>query len=177
MLAYGMSEFKLADTMEIPVEKAKSIIDKYFSEVPKVKDFLTAIGNLGKSRKYIKTPPPYGRYRFFDIDDNNDFKRLGAIERASKNHPIQGCNADMVKLALIKCYDYIREKDWWNPVTNIDVCKIILTVHDEIQCEVREDLAEEWKKTMNEIMLESGSTIVKTIPMSVDCTISNHWTK
>lgn len=176
-LAYGMSHFKLADTMEIPESKAKNIIDKYFKEVPLVKKFLTSLGNLGRKRKFIKTAQPYGRYRFFDCDDPNDFKRLGAIERASKNHPIQGTNADMVKLALIKCYDYIRERDWWNPVTFINDCMIVLTVHDEIQSEVKDELAEEWKEVMNRLMLESGAAIVKTIPMSVDCTISDYWTK
>lgn len=126
---------------------------------------------------FIITPPPYRRRRFFDLESKGDFKQLGSIERASKNLPIQGCNADIIKLALILCYDYIVSRDWWNPVTGKKDVRLILTVHGEIQSEAKEELAEEWKNKMQELMLEAGRAVVKTIPMSVDCTISKEWTK
>jgi DNA polymerase I-like protein with 3'-5' exonuclease and polymerase domains len=89
-----MSEFKLADTMEIPVKDAKSIIDKFFKAVPKVEKFLRGLGELGKKRGFIKTSKPYGRIRWFEKWDyaveQDDFKIMGEIERASKNSPIQG---------------------------------------------------------------------------------------
>lgn len=89
-----MSEYKLADTMDIPVAQAKAIIDKFFKAVPKVEKFLISLGNLGKSRGYIRTAPPYSRIRWFEqwqhAYETKDFKILGEIERASKNTPIQG---------------------------------------------------------------------------------------
>lgn len=170
VLAYGMSKFKLADTIEISVEQADAIINKFFGAVPKVKQFLDSIGNFGKLNGYIRTPPPYGRIRWFDgYDNKDDFKRLGEIERASKNSPIQGANADLTKLALVRVYQYIKD--------NLLPVNIVLTIHDEIQTEVREDFAEEWSKIMGRLMQDSGSEILKTIPMLVDCNIANYWSK
>jgi DNA polymerase-1 len=169
-LAYGMSEFKLADTMEVSVEVAREIIEKFFNAVPDVKKFLDKLGRLAKNRGYIKTPKPYSRYRWFDGWENKeDFKRQGEIERAGKNTPIQGANADLVKLALVNVYESIKENNY--PV------KIINVIHDEIQTEVDEEFAEEWSGIMQDIMVDAGKAIVTTIPMSVDCTVSDHWTK
>lgn len=176
-LAYGMSEFKLSSTMEVSIEVAAQIIEEFFSIVPDVKAFLDALGYSGKKNGYIRTPPPFGRIRWFEGHDSQDFRRLGEIERAAKNHPIQGSNADIIKLALLKCYEYIREKDWWNPVILADKCKLIHNVHDEIQSEVNTDIAEYWKSEMNRLMLEAGAAVVKSIRMKVDCGIADHWSK
>ena len=93
-LAYGMSKFKLADTMGISVDEADRIIKKFFAVVPKVEEFLNNLGNLGKSRGYIRTGDPFRRIRWFpkfkdSIDNTNPeaFKLQGEIERASKNTP------------------------------------------------------------------------------------------
>lgn len=169
-LAYGMSEYKLADTIEVTEDNARSIINKFFSKVPKVKEFLDTLGYLGKTRGFIRTPKPYQRIRWFDgYNNTDDFKRQGEIERASKNHPIQGGNADMTKLALVLIYREIRANNY--PV------KIVHAVHDEIQCECPEEFAETWKPIMTRLMLEAAEVILKTIPMEVDCKVSDYWSK
>lgn len=167
-LAYGMSPFKLADTMEIEVDTAAAIIDGFFGIVPDVKIFLDKLGSFGKENGYIVSEP-YGRVRWFDDWPTMNFKRLGEIERQSKNMPIQAGNADMTKLALILLYRTIKENKY--PV------KLIHQVHDEIQAEVVEDFAEEWSHIMNSKMVEAASHILKRIPMVVDCKISDYWSK
>jgi DNA polymerase-1 len=170
VLSYGMSKFKLADTIQVSVEQADIIIKNFFKAVPKVKIFLDTIGNFGKNKGYVRTPPPFGRIRWFDgYDNKNDFKRLGEIERASMNGPIQGANADLTKLALIRVYQSIKDNNY--PVN------IVLTIHDEIQTECKKEFAEEWKIIMGNIMENAGKAILKTIPMTVDCNISDHWSK
>jgi DNA polymerase-1 len=169
-LAYGMSKFKLADTMQISVDEADRIIQKFFKVVPSVERFLTSLGKLAKTRGYIKTAAPYRRIRWFEGWDNkDDFKRLGEIERAGKNTPIQGTNGDIIKVALISVQNYI---DFHNLPINI-----LLSVYDEIQTECPEELAEEWKNTLNVLMIEAAKTVIKTIPIVVDCKISNYWEK
>ncbi len=168
-LAYGMSEYKLADTIEIPVPQAKAIIDKFFKVVPKVKQFLDLLGRTGVTNGMIKTPPPYRRIRFFDDYKSEDKKIIGSIDRASRNSPIQGGNADLTKLALVMLYRFIHEN-------NLPV-RLVHTVHDEIQCKVKEEYAEEWIVHMNRIMEDAGKIIIKTIPMKVDCKISDSWSK
>ena len=172
-LAYGMSEFKLADTMEIPVSDAKAIINKFFKAVPKVEKFLRSLGELGKKRGYIKTSPPYQRIRWFEqwqyAVEHDDFKIMGEIERASKNSPIQGSNGDIIKQALIDVQQEIYTNNW-------DV-KIILAVYDEIQTEVKADQAEAWKVKLDELMVTAAKKVLVEVPVVVDCGIHDYWQK
>ena len=172
-LAYGMSEFKLADTMEIPVSDAKNIINKFFKAVPKVEKFLRSLGELGKKRGYIKTSPPYQRIRWFEqwqyAVEHDDFKIMGEIERASKNSPIQGSNGDIIKQALIDVQQEIYTNNW-------DV-KIILAVYDEIQTEVKADQAEAWKVKLDELMVTAAKKVLTEVPIVVDCGIHDYWQK
>lgn len=170
-LSYGMSEFKLADTIDISVDEAKALIKKFFNVVPGVDKFLNKIGNLGKQRGYIRTAPPYRRMRKFENWDgeNTSFKVLGEIERASKNTPIQGSNGDIIKLALVNTQKYIDK--------NKCSVKIILAVYDEIQTECDEDYADEWKLILESIMKDAAKVIIKSIPVEVECKISKCWEK
>lgn len=175
-LAYGMSKYKLADTIQVTVEEADIIIENFFKAVPMVKKFLNQLGEIGKQRGFIRTGPVFGRIRWFprwhdcqDINNKDRFKILGEIERASMNTPIQGCNGNIIKLALINTQKEIDLNNW--PVT------ILLSVYDEIQCECKEDMAEEWKNKLEEIMIKSAETVIKTIPIKCDCGIHDYWQK
>jgi len=177
-LAYGMSEHKLADTLDIPVEDAKAFIDKYFIALPKIKKFLEALGNYGKKNKHIRTFKPSRRIRFFpddvylsQMDRKEMFRTLGEIERQSKNTPIQGTGADMIKLALAKIVEYIRENDLWDKV------KLITQVHDEIGCEVKEEYVDQWLPVQQRLMEEAGAEFVKSMKMTVDVSVSDVWKK
>ena len=177
-LAYGMSEHKLADTLDIPVEDAKSFIDKYFAALPKIKKFLEALGNYGKKHKHIRTFKPSRRVRFFaddvelsQMDRKEMFRALGEIERQSKNTPIQGTGADMIKLALAKIVEYIRKNDLWDKV------RLITQVHDEIGCEVKEEYVDKWLPVQQRLMEEAGAEFVKSMPMTVDASVSDVWKK
>ena len=169
-LAYGMTKFKLADTMQIPVDEADKIIKKFFKAVPKVQKFLDTLGELAKYRGYIKTGQPYGRIRWFDgYDIKDNFVRQGEIERAGKNTPIQGTNGDIIKSALIKVQSFID----FNKLP----INILLSVYDEIQTECPEDMADWWKLELDKIMVEAAQEIIKSIPVVVDCKVSNYWDK
>lgn len=169
-LAYGMSKYKLADTMQIEVSQADTIIKKFFKIVPKVEKFLNSLGHIAKSRGYIKTAPPFSRIRWFEnFKDKDNFVRQGEIERAGKNMPIQGTNGDIIKLALINVQNYID--------TNNLPINILLSVYDEIQTECPEELAESWKLTLNNLMIEAAQEVIKTVPIVVDCKVNDYWDK
>ena len=177
-LAYGMSYYKLADTLDIPEEKAKEFIDKYFSALPKIKAFLTALGNYGKKYGHIKTFKPFRRIRWFQdhkdlntLDRKSKFQRLGEIERASKNTPIQGSGADMIKCALSFILDHINKYDMHDKV------RLITQVHDEIGCEVREDFVDYWVEVQKSLMMEAGAQICQSVDMVVDYSITDKWSK
>lgn len=169
-LVYGMSEFKLSNTLSIPVEEAKDMINKYFKNLPKLSEFLKTAANYGKANLMIRTCKPYRRIRFFD-DPKGDNKLIGEIERASKNTVIQGSGADMCKLALVNIRKYIKQHNLQSKV------KIVMTVHDQIDCEVIADYAEEWSKIQKKLMEDAGSVIIQGIPVLSEITISDCWTK
>ena len=172
-LAYGMGPHKLADTLDISIKDASELIDKYFTAFPNIKAFLEMLGRFGKMNGYIRTFKPFKRKRFFDYWDgrNTPPKEIGMIERASKNTPIQGASADMTKLALVMIHNHIKDNNLRDRV------KIVMTVHDQIDTICKEEIAEEWAKTMTGLMEEAALTIVTNGLLKADTNISKTWEK
>tara|TARA_B100001094_G_C18166766_1_gene792600 strand:+ start:488 stop:2353 length:1866 start_codon:yes stop_codon:yes gene_type:complete len=174
-LAYGMSKFKLSDTLNISVDEADKLIKKYFSAFPNIKSFLNKLGQYGVTNGFIRTFKPYRRIRWFPgwykgiAFAAQDFKTKGSIERASKNTPIQGTGADMIKQSMILIREHIKKFKL--------PCYMVTQVHDEIGVEVRDDFAEEWAKLQCKLMKEAGAMIIKGFDMTVDYTITKKWSK
>jgi DNA polymerase I-like protein with 3'-5' exonuclease and polymerase domains len=174
-LAYGMGHNKLSDTLNITVDDAKLLIEKYFKAFPSIKGFLDKLGNFGKKYGYIKTFPPYNRKRWFSNwypkiwNNKSSMMELGSIERASKNTPIQGASADMTKRALILMRDHIKEFDL--PV------KLVMTVHDQIDTICRNDYLDKWTVNMKELMEDAALEIVTNGLLKAEVTVSNCWEK
>jgi len=162
MLAYGGSEFKLAEMMKVTPEVAKVTIDKFFKIVPKVKKYLATLGKIAVTDYVAFSAPPYNRIRRFTLEQNR-----GQRERAGKNHPIQGTNADMTKLAMVKLYEQPKHKD----------IRLMLPVHDEIltRCPISE--AEWWKEKQQQLMEEAASFIVENVKIKAECNITQTWGK
>lgn len=175
-LAYGMGPFKLADTLQISKAEAEDLIEKYFTEFPNIRDFLTKLGTFGTRNGYITTFKPFKRRRWFDTwfpriwDDRSKLQEFGSIERASKNTPIQGSSADMTKLALIYIHREIQES-WSNDV------KIVMTVHDQIDTICKQEVAEAWAVKMTELMEKAAKIIIPNGLLKADTNISATWEK
>lgn len=175
-LVYGMSKYKLSDTLSISVETADTIIKDYFKATGNLNNFLARCRQYGVSKGYIRSFKPYSIIRYFpkwneDLSDKENFKIKGEIERASMNTPIQASGGQMTKRALFLLRNYIKQHNLQNDVY------IVMTVHDQIDCEVKDDYAEEWSLIQKRIMEEAGSEIIKTIPVLSEITISDCWTK
>ena len=174
-LAYGMGPNKLSDTLNISIDDAKLLINKYFDAFPSIKGFLDKLGNFGKKYGYIKTFPPYNRKRWFTNwypkiwDNKSSMMELGSIERASKNTPIQGASADMTKKALILMRDYINTYSF--PV------KLVMTVHDQIDTICRNDQVKNWTIIMKQLMEEAALEIVTNGLLKAEVTVSTCWEK
>jgi DNA polymerase-1 len=175
-LAYGMGPFKLADTLQISKREAEALIEKYFTEFPNIRDFLTKLGTFGTRNGYIRTFKPFKRRRWFDTwypkiwDDRSKLQEFGSIERASKNTPIQGSSADMTKLALIYIFDEIQN-NWKGDV------KIVMTVHDQIDTVCKQEIAESWAVKMTELMEKAAIKIIPNGLLKADTNISATWEK
>jgi len=174
-LAYGMGPHKLADTLDISIKEAETLIDKYFEAFPSIGGFLDKLGSFGKKYGYIKTFPPYNRRRWFPTwypriyQDKSQAFELGSIERASKNTPIQGASADMTKKAMILIRNYIKDNDV--PV------KIVMTVHDQVDTICENSYAEKWVTKLTELMEQAALEVVTNGLLKADTNISKSWEK
>lgn len=131
--------------------------EKYFKSYPGVKNYLEKVSNEAVKKGWSTTPA--GRKRWYiqpDPTDPDYTRKISHIQRQAKNHPIQGTNADAIKYALVFLSDKIKEK-------NFDA-SIVLTVHDEVVCEVREDQAEEWAAIQSNEMVRAGQLFIKKFP-------------
>lgn len=170
-LAYGMGPHKLSDTLDIPVEEAQELIDKYFSVFPSIKKFLDKNGNFGKKNGYIRTMAPYMRIRKFPLwaGKGTEPKDMGAIDRMSRNTPIQGAAGDMTKEAMVRIRQLIHDKR--------DEIQMVMAVHDQLDFIVRDDLLDKYKPIITEQMELAGKTIVTSGLLKSDTTSSKCWEK
>jgi DNA polymerase-1 len=167
-LMYGRGPTSLAKQIGVSPEVGKDYMNKYFKSYPGVKSYLERVAKEAVKQGWSTTPA--GRKRWYVKPDPSDpeyTRKIGHIERQAKNHPIQGTNADAIKYALVFLSDKIKEK-------NVDA-SIILTVHDEIVCEVREDQAEDWAKVQSEEMVRAGELFIKKVPVESQPFVADVW--
>lgn len=166
-LAYGMTHFKLAGDLNISVPEAKELIRTYFAAFPLIGRTLNFLGEFGVRNGFIQTLGPFYRKRWFPhwrenrpfieqhIQQIKNNSTLGEIERASKNMPIQGSSADIVKIAMVLLRDWIRYNGY------IDKINIIAQVHDQITTDcATQQIAEMWAPVMDNLMVEAGKVVV-----------------
>jgi DNA polymerase I-like protein with 3'-5' exonuclease and polymerase domains len=91
------------------------------------------------------------------------------MERMAQNFRIQGTNASMTKMSMIMLYDWIKSKEWFDKV------KIVLSLHDEIVIEAKDEVAEEVESKLVEFMLKSGTYFCSKVPMKVEGGIAKVW--
>ena len=167
-LMYGRGPTSLAKQLGISPELGREYLEKYFKSYPGVKVFLDKVAKEAVKKGWSTTPA--GRKRWYITPDKTDpeyTRKIGHIERQAKNHPIQGTNADSIKYALVFLTEKIKEM-------NFDA-SIILTVHDEVVCEVREDQAEKWSEIQSEEMRRAGALFIKKVPIESKPFIADVW--
>lgn len=167
-LMYGRGPTSLAKQLGISPELGREYLEKYFKSYPGVKVFLDKVAKEAVKKGWSTTPA--GRKRWYIAPDKTDpeyTRKIGHIERQAKNHPIQGTNADSIKYALVFLTEKIKEM-------NFDA-SIILTVHDEVVCEVREDQAEKWSEIQSEEMRRAGALFIKKVPIESKPFIADVW--
>ncbi|MBW6441597.1 hypothetical protein K0B04_01635 [Patescibacteria group bacterium] len=167
-LMYGRGPTSLAKQLGVSAEKGREYLEKYFRSYPGVKKYLEKVAKEAVKKGWSTTPA--GRKRWYTQPDRSDpeySRKIGHIERQAKNHPIQGTNADAIKYALVFLNDKIKEDGF--------DASIILTVHDEVVCEVREDQAEEWAKIQSQEMVRAGALFIKQVPVESQPFIADVW--
>jgi len=132
-IIYGISAFGLADRLNISRTEAREIIDNYFRQYPRIKEYMDDSIEKARKKGYVETL--LGRRRYLrDINSANATVR-GFAERNAINAPIQGSAADMIKIAMINIHGDLAKKKLKS--------KMLLQVHDELVFDVLKEEADE----------------------------------
>lgn len=163
-IIYGISAFGLSQRLGIPRTEAADIIDAYFREYPAIQTFMEETVERAREAGYAETL--CGRKRAFtDLNSGNQNIRSNA-ERAAINMPIQGTAADMIKLAMIRVDQLLREGNYKT--------RMLLQVHDELVFDLAKDEAKELIPKIVKIM-ESALELPHHTPVEVTSGSGKNW--
>src|SRR3712207_1119993 len=124
-IVYGLSDYGLADRLNIPREEAKEVIDAYLERFPGIRNYIDTTVEQAREDGYVTTL--WGRRRQVPELKARNWQVRTLGERLAVNSPIQGTAADVLKLAMVRCDARLR--DAGSPV------QLILHVHDELPFE------------------------------------------
>ena len=161
-LAYGMGPAGLARTLQMELEPARRLLQQYFRTFPRIRSFLENTARQALQRGYAQTLAG----RRMDLSSLQNDPR--AAERVAKNMPIQGTNADIIKIALAR----LRQALTAHPNSWVVNC-----VHDELVVECPAAVANAVAHTVQHEMVAAGAALLKTVPVTVDVQITAVWDK
>ena len=162
-LIYGMSAFGLSKQINIPRKEAQFYIDRYFERYPGVQQYMEQTRQLAAEQGYVETLS--GRRLYLPkIRSTNGIEKRGA-ERAAINAPMQGTAADIIKTAMIKMSEWIKNQ-------STDNIKMVMQVHDELVFEVKDAFVEQYCTEIKKIM---ENCYQLSVPLKVDVGIGNNW--
>ncbi len=160
-LVYGMGSKKLSETLNIPLNEAKSYIEAYFKRFPSIKDYLNRM-----KEEILKTSKAFtllGRYRVFDFTGANDYVK-GNYLREGVNAIFQGSTSDLLKLGMLKVSERFKN----NPSV-----RLLLQVHDELIFEIEEKNAPELQQEIQRILNDEVYPL--RVPLETSAFVANRW--
>ena len=161
-IIYGISSFGLAENLNIPVKEAKDFIDGYFEAYPGIKVYMDKVILDAHSSGFVKTL--FGRKRNIPELNNKNYLIRSSGERMALNTPIQGTSADILKMAMIKIVDEIKNQNLKS--------KLILQVHDELVFDCLKEETEEIKNIMTNVMEHICDL---NVPLKVEIEYGDNW--
>ena len=161
-ILYGKREFSLAKDLGITRSEAKNYIDSYLEKYGNVKRYMNEIIEVAKFQGYVTTL--LGRRRYLPEINSSNFNIRSSAERMALNTPIQGTAADIIKVAMVKVYDELKNEKLKS--------RLILQVHDELIIETRKEELEQVKAILRTCM---ESAIELIVPLEVDIHWGENW--
>ena len=159
---YGMSAFRLAREQKISRNEAQEIIHKYLGRYKGIADFQQANLIQAREKGYVTTL--LGRRRYLPAINSSDRMAREGAERMALNTPIQGTAADLIKLAMLRADELIKDE--------FPRALMILQVHDELMFEVPPDEVEAFAERIRQVMAGVADLAV---PLDVDLGWGQSW--
>ena len=161
-LMYGMSAYGLSQSLGITPAEAAEFIDTYFKKFPGVAKYMEEMKASAHEKGYVETELGRRRYMPEILSDNRNLAQSG--ERMAINMPIQGLEADIVKLSMLRAAELLPKYG--------DAVRMLLQVHDELIFEVKDDVAEAFSKELKRAM---ESAYALRVPLIVETAIGKDW--
>jgi DNA polymerase I len=162
-IVYGLSDFGLADRLNIPREEAKEFIDAYLERFPRVAEFMAATIEQAKQDGYVTTL--WGRRRQIPELRARNYQVRTLGERLAVNTVIQGTAADIIKLAMVRTHRALAESDMQT--------RLLLTIHDELLFEGPPAEAPDARELVEREMV--GVWEQREPPLAVDIGVGRTW--
>jgi DNA polymerase-1 len=163
-IIYGQGAFGLADNLGISRTEAKEIIANYKREFPGIQEYMDSTIKFAKDNGYVETL--MGRKRWLRDINSSNFTVRGFAERNAINSPIQGSAADMIKLAMHKIHDSMKQAGMKS--------RMILQVHDELIFDAHHS---EVKALTNLILdkMQHAMPLPNGVPVIAECGSGPNW--
>jgi DNA polymerase I len=161
-IVYGISDFGLARNLDIPVKRAGEYIKLYFERYPGVKTYLDRSVEDAKRLGYAVTM--FERRRAMTELKSSNYNTRAFGERVAMNMPIQGTAADIIKLAMVKVSQILKERDLKT--------KLILQVHDELIFDVPKTEVEAVVSLVHDCMEHVADL---SVPLDADVKTGRSW--
>ncbi|MFI3328848.1 MAG: DNA polymerase I [bacterium] len=161
-IVYGISAFGLSNDLGIGVYQAKEYIEKYLELYPEIKLFMENIVEYAKTSGYVVTL--LNRRRYINELKSPNYQQREFGKRTAMNAPIQGSAADIIKIAMIKVNQKIKENNLR--------CNMLITVHDEIVLECHKDDVQKACEVINQAMNKAMKLSVK---LECDTSVADNW--
>ena len=161
-IIYGITTYGLAQRMDIPNSEAKELIEGYFRTFPKVQAYMEHAKEEARAKGYAETLFHRRRY-LADINSRNATVR-GFAERNAINAPIQGTEADIIKVAMVRIWERFKKEGIRS--------KMILQVHDELNFSV---FPEEREQVERIVIEEMQNAYPLNVPLIADAGWGKNW--
>ena len=161
-IVYGLSPFGLSQNLGIEPGEAKQFINAYFEKYSGVRAFIDK--TLEEARRDQKVTTLFGRIRPIPDINGKNVQQRGFAERTAVNTPLQGTAADLIKIAMIRIDEAIRDRNLKSRMT--------LQVHDELVFEVPEEELDVMRSLVREYMEKVHPLAV---PLVVEIGVGKNW--
>jgi DNA polymerase-1 len=162
-IVYGLSDYGLADRLNIPREEAKAFIDAYLERFGRVAEFIRTTIESAREQGHVTTL--FGRRRQIPELRARNWQVRSLGERLAVNTVIQGTAADIMKLAMIRVHRALAERDL--------ATRMILTIHDELLFEGPPEEADAVRALVEREMITPWGD--RTPPLAVDAGVGQTW--
>ncbi|NEU78361.1 DNA polymerase I [Nostoc sp. UIC 10630] len=176
---YGMGSLRFSRSTGIDKNIANEFIKRFNERYPKVFAYLEQVKKEAIALGYVETI--LGRRRYFDFTNNSlrklkgsnpedidlsKLKNLGPYDagllRSAANAPIQGSNADIIKIAMVRLHEVLKNYQ----------ARLLLQVHDELVFEIPPD---EWKELQPQIKSVMENAVQLSVPLLVEARVGENW--